>query len=201
MRAAIDNKEHWVETFLDNWFSYGLREPEVADGFVQQWTDMLEFGFTSERWDAENNGRWYPTLDLWTRLMGLWVSTEGSGLWTDTKAALVLDMLSYFERWCNAFLKYGHCAERYAAFLAQPAAEQIRIRSLVWLGAGANAGGDYWWKERELADSLAHLLTVVWNGQQAELKQHQPAFAVFRGFLSTLAAQLNPIALELESRI
>lgn len=133
--------------------------------------------------------------------MGLWVSTEGSGLWNETKADLVLAMLDYLERWCSMFLKYGHCAQRYAAFLAQPAAASIRVRSLIWLESGANAGGDYWWKERDLADTLARLLTIIWTNQQTELKLHQPAFAAFMNFFSKLTAQLNSIALELESRM
>ena len=195
------NKEHWVGAFLDNWFVYGLSDTEITEGFRQQWIEMLEFGFASDRWDAQHSSSWYRTLDLWTRLMGLWVSTEGPGLWTNTKVNLVLSMQGYFERWGNMFLRYGHCAQRYASFLVQPAATPIRIRSLPWLKTGADASGDHWWKERDLEDTLARLLTVMWNDQQEELKQHQPAFAVFMSFLSKLAAQLNQIALELESRM
>lgn len=195
------DKKHWVETFLDDWFAYGLRCPSSADNFRQRWIDMIEYCFESELWDADRSRKWHVTLDLWTRLMGLWVSTEGSELWNETKADFVLAMLDYLERWCSMFLKYGHCAQRYAAFLAQPAAASIRVRSLVWLESGAKAGGDYWWKEREVADSLARVLTVVWNSQQSELKQHQLAFAAFMSFFSRLTAQLNPIALELESRM
>lgn len=37
------DKEHWVETFFDDWFIYGLRNSEVSDGFKQRWIDMIEF--------------------------------------------------------------------------------------------------------------------------------------------------------------
>ena len=162
---------------------------------------MIDFCFSSELWDVGRPENWYTKQDLWTRMMGLSIWPDASNLWEESKTPLIMSMLGYFERWCNAFLRYHHCARKCAAFLAQPAAAPIRVRSLVWLESGANAGGDYWWKEHDMADTLARLLTVIWTSQQSELKQHQPAFAVFVSFVSKLASHLNPIALELESRI
>lgn len=195
------DKRHWIESFIDDWFIYGLGDSIAIDNFKRQWIDMIELCFASEQWDINRSGDWYATQDLWTRLMGLYVLDGIDELWSDNKAELVMDMSSYFERWCDIFLQCGHCAQRYAQFLAQPAAKPVRIRSLVWLESGAKSGGNYWWKEHGIADSLAHLLATIWVNQQSELKQHPVALGVFMSFLSKLAAQLNPIALELESHI
>ncbi|RJQ47689.1 MAG: ATP-binding protein [Nitrospiraceae bacterium] len=189
---------NWIGDFLSNWFYYDINTTQKEEAFIRIWKQMLDFAFSSSRWSS---GFYYRLQEIWNKLMGL----DGILLtiWDEKRKSLVDHMADYYERWANLYLQYDDCAEAYLLFLQQPAAESLRLKSLVWLYKGVSSHKDGFWydRQKEHENRLAKLLDLCWQSHRTELRQGQDYFDAFKNLLKILVQRQNNLAMELSDRV
>jgi hypothetical protein len=190
---------HWVEEFLRQWFLTCLGIAPLPEGFVRQWRAMLEFAFSSPKWNFESAKRYWHLEEMWRLVMGF--DSLVSRMWIAAHQSLVTQMRDMYQRWVERNLTRPRSAVAFMSFLEQPAAGDILLDGLIWLEKAAMEAGEHFWTERYVKETMASLLDNCWRSRQADLRQHQAAFKAFSDLLRRLADYQNPIALELLDRI
>jgi len=191
-----------VEHFLDDLFTYGPRMAK-PDNFLKVWHSMLDYGFSSPKWDFESKKYSSWTLgDLWWRLMGLDISKS------NIKEEEIKNILSKTEKhldiWSEKYLSNHRCALKFIYFLSEGIGEQFRLKGLISLNKAIDKLDSYhFWSYRSdsTEKALASLLNLCWTTRKDELKADKDSFNAFKHILSILVARQNTIALELQDRI
>jgi hypothetical protein len=189
----------WVMTFLMAWFDNGLRAQPASDVFVREWRAMVEFAFASPKWQIESARRWFDLEDLWCSLLGF--GRISFDLWAAAQKPVIRRLHDLYERWAQTHLRRPRCARAFINFLQTPAADEMRLNGLVWLDEAAKQGGDRFWDEQGLPDTLASLLDLCWTSHKARLRQQEATFDAFKTLLRKLADFQNPVALEIQHRV
>jgi hypothetical protein len=187
---------YWIEDFLQAWF-FQVAEASLQPGFVATWKQMLEFAFSSSKWDLDQDG-WFQLEELWCTIMGMNGINRSS--WTAARQSVIVDMASYFQRWAQKCIRRPRCAIQFALFLQEPASAAIRPDGLSWL-ADVSETNKYFWRENGISDVLARLLEHTWRENQDDIRADAKAINAFKKLLKRLAELGNAIALELQNRI
>jgi hypothetical protein len=157
---------------------------------------MLDFAFTSPKWDNNLQKGNHYLDDLWYRLMGL----DGNllHLWNEQNVIIVTQMQDYYERWAALHLFRGYHTSTFMAFLQTPAAQNILMDGLLWLDQAASETKTGFKYEQE---ALAGLLTFCWQNHRLVLRQHSQYWDAFMRLLNHLVRQGNNLALSLSELI
>jgi hypothetical protein len=190
---------YWVEKFLRTLFIYGLYEPQLTEAFINQWRAMIDFAFSSSKWQFGNAWRDYELSWVWCNLLGMFANDQS--LWKDDHEQSVYKMRDYYMRWASHCLELPHCVVRFADFLRRPAAECLLFEGLIWLEKVISHAQDRFWDEHNMQDSLAALLDYSWSTKSENLKGQPDAFVAFRKILKKLADLQNVIALEIQQHM
>ena len=186
----------WIGFFLRDWIYYGLTFTQHKGKFIEVWKAMLDFAFSSPKWDNKLKKGNHYLDELWYLLMGL--GGNYLNLWNEEKATLVTEMRDYYERWAPLHLFQGHRTSTFIAFLQNPAAKDICLDGLLWLERAANeTESDFKYEQ----GSLVELLTFYWQEHQSALRQHPGYWSAFDNILNRLVRQGNTQALALSERV
>ncbi len=91
---------------------------------------------------------------------------------------------------------------KFARWLAKPAAEAVRLRTLTWFQELLHADEESSaYRHEDFEDDLAKLLNVVWDQDQIRLRATGESFTAFQGLLAWLVERQNSLGLELQGRI
>ncbi len=184
---------YWIQTFLLDWFIYGIGTDQCESGCIQVWKEMLDFAFTSPKWDYNIIKNSHELDELWYQLIGL--HRGFLELWDEVKQTIVSQMRDYYERWAPLHLFQGYNTSTFMAFLLAPAAQDIRMDALLWLEQAVST------LKRELRyeepGSLARLLVFYWDNHRMSLRQHSKCWEAFMNLLTLLVRQGNTLANEL----
>jgi hypothetical protein len=192
------SKHRWIEHFLTQWFVNGLSSQTTADAFIKGCNAMVEFTFSSPNWKFDPTNYQYDLEDMWCCLVGLDWSL--SKMWTVEHKPIIRQIYGLYERWAGEHLDKPRCALKFITFLTKPAAEDLRIDSLVWLDV-ASQSNTHFWDEEKLVERLASVLDICWRLHQSKLRRQHNSFSAFKNLLKKLADFQNPLALEIQQRI
>ncbi len=192
---------HWIDNFLLHWFGYLLEPDTDEDMFIQAWQDMLDFAFSSPKWDYSKVNRTHYLDELWCRLMGL----DGTfpNLWDENKTTLVTQMRDYYKQWAPLNLLQSHISRNFIYFLQKPAAREIRMDGLLLIDQAIyTMKNDFWYDPNdEIQKRLARLLNFYWQNDQLAVQQSQSHWDAFKRLLKILVQKQSSIALELSELI
>jgi len=186
----------WIEVFLQAWFLQSLQEDPSSSRILTIWKDMIEFAFTSPKWESGDG--WYHLQKLWCTLMGM--NPLIRSLWREAQRPIISAMEPYFERWAARFLAHPFYALELARFLQQPAASVLLAKGLPWLSQAAETS-ERFWKEGDIHSEMAELLEISWCEHEKLVRHSTTTFASFKILLMRLAERQNPVALELQNRL
>lgn len=187
---AGEPASYWVEAFLGELWSAGLREGRLNTKLVSVVKRILDC--TSKNWTRTGRGG----DDLALRLAG--VDTVHHSLWSEQRQSVLTALKPQWSEWVKPRLTGTWFARYFANFLEAPAAAAVRAQALSWL---AEAERNRERTDSDLDEAIAELLVVVY-AQEAELifGAGVPAEAA-RYLLSRLAGRGIPLALELSARL
>lgn len=191
-----------VEHFLDDFFTYGPRLLNV-ESFLKIWHSMLDYGFSSSKWNFESKKYSVWTLgDLWWRLMGLDISK--SNIQIEELKKILIKTEKYFDIWSEKCLSNHRCAIKFIYFLSEQLGERLRFKGLISLDKAIGKLDSYhFWSYRgdSTEKSFASLLNICWINHKTELKSNLAAFKAFKHILSILVARQNVLAMELQDKL
>jgi len=187
---AGEPARYWVEAFLGDLWSAGLREERLNTKLVSVVKRILDF--TTKNWTRTGRGG----DDLALKVAG--IDTVNRSLWSEQCRSVLTALEPQWSEWVMPRLTGTWFARYFAHFLETPAATAVRAQALSWL---ADAERNRKHTDSDLDEATAELLVVVY-AQEAELISGAgaPAEAV-RYLLSRLAGRGIPLALELSARL
>jgi len=188
---------YWVEGFLDDFFSNGLRADPLPPGFQQQWTAMIDYVASAPGWSLSSEQSFHvPTV--WQSLLGMdWVYQMA---WDASKRGLIHSMAPYYQVWCKWGLSDRHAVQVFLHFLRTPASDPIVIPSLNWLAGAVPFDCQYFWRE-DTQEAIASFLDWCWVTKRPDIRESAPTQAAFMRLLEHLAGLQNAIALVLLERV
>lgn len=191
-----------VEHFIDDFFTYGPRLLRT-ENFLKIWHSMLNYGFSSPKWNFESKRYSTWTLgDLWWRLIGLDISK--SNIQVEELKKILSRTEAYFDIWSEKCLSNHRCALKFIYFLSETLGEQFRIKGLISLDKAIDKLDSYhFWSYRSdsTEKSIASFLNLCWINYKVELKSNQSTFKAFKHLLSILVARQNVLAMELHEKL
>lgn len=185
--------KHWIKAFFVYWFSSGLHKKEKSNAFLTEWNRMIEYAFSSPRWDPEKNK---GSEKIWCSLIGF--DHIVRDLWTADQKYLIKQMYSQYERWAKKYLNRTYCSSEFISFIQMPGAEYLALDGLIWLDEAATDG---FWNNQEIQKKLPPFLEMVWTSYQSRIRQRREYFESFKNLLKGLAETQNQYAMELQDRI
>jgi hypothetical protein len=193
--------KHWISDFLFDWFTIEIDSSQKSQTFISIWQQMLDFAFTSPRWDYKVAMSSYELEELWGKLMG--IDEIPLFIWNDKKQSMINNMRSYYEIWARLNLHHDRCAANYITFLQTMAAGPIRLESVNWLYQVASVQNNGFWNDRhyQIEDKLARLLDLCWVRHRKELQTMPSVMNSFRKLLIVLVERKNNLAMELSDRL
>lgn len=192
LNLGVTGKQ-WIKTFFIYWFSNGLQNKEKSNTFLTEWNLMIEYAFSSPRWDSGKNR---GSEEIWFSLMG--INCVNYDLWNAEQRHIVKRMHSQYERWAKKYLCSIYCSIKFISFIQTPGAKYLALDGLVWLDKVATNG---FWNNREIQKKLPPLLETAWTSYQSRIRQKKEYFESFKNLLKGLAETQNPYAMELQDRI
>lgn len=194
---------YWIKDFLSSWFFLLFQEKNIDhDIFVQVWKDVLDFAFDSPKWDCRNFERPYRVMELWRHLVGL--DAMVIRIWHDKKHAPIIKQIrNHYKQWARLNLVSEDSAETLILFLRKPAADDIRLDGLLWLGDAASQLDNHFWHdpENKIRDSLSELLNHYWQNDSIRIRQSRAHWEKYKNLLKILVEKQNPLAMKLSEEI
>jgi hypothetical protein len=189
---------NWVELFLSSWFTVNLQVIPPRPGFSREWKKMIEFASSWAAWSSPT-GTHYDRQIIWCNLMGF--GGIRLSLWTEAHRNTVTEMRDLYAAWAQQFLPSLRCAANFAAFLIEPAADDLLPYGIVWLATAIEAEGVriYWDKTDE--STLSSFVGHCWNLCRSSVRKDSQTFSAFRSILRVLADRQNPVAMQILSEV
>jgi len=187
---AGEPASYWVEAYLGELWSAGLREERLNTKLVSVVKRILDF--TEKNWTRTGRGG----HDLALKVAG--VDTVHRSLWSEQRQSVLSALEPQWSEWVKPRLTGTWFARYFAHFLEAPAAAAVRPQALGWL---AHAERNRVHTDSDLDEATAEFLVKVY-AQEAELISGAGAPAeAARYLLSRLAGRGIPLALELSARL
>jgi hypothetical protein len=192
---------YWVESFLTTWLEVGVQSDGTQLTFIETWTQMVEYVFTSGTWERETPHAWKSREELYHHLLGLSWSEEGiTGV---EFRPIISSLLPYYRQWSQRWLSHVDSAIAFATFLRKPAASDLIELGLPELNTAVQAFTDYEWNRDRLAPALFELAAFLADGARlVELRtKSMPCYEAFLSLLAVLAHRQYTPAMALQDRL
>jgi hypothetical protein len=183
---------HWTEAFLSSFLCVGLRPENPSRRFVELWIEMIEFCFESPAWIG---GRSHFNRDSWEHLFG-WDRVV-SNHWIDNRRDIVNRLKDYYWKWLQDVAGDADNLLAFLYFLQQPPARDIVLDACTRLDPLLTNADSYFWRRGHQREAVLSFVSFLWKNHWERLKISPEPLAVFRNLVAQLAAQQEPLALEI----
>ncbi|EDN71338.1 hypothetical protein BGP_4473 [Beggiatoa sp. PS] len=181
--------QHWIEDFLENWFTIGAPATQQHESFLRIWRDMISYAETHSNWD------------MWFSIMG-WSYILNQYIWTDySTKPLIEKMLPDYEQWVKKHLHGFHNVECFCNFLETPATDSIRGQGIQWLAESLPSDGFWYDSNQNIEKSLLRLLEQYYAQQGNLHKLDVKLRDSFLQLLRILVEKQNKQAMVLQEAI
>ena len=190
---------YWVSSFLSAWFVHGSRAAASLAEYVERWREMIRFALESPRWAQVEDRSSFRLYDLMIELMGL--SWFNQSVADERFACYVASLKPEYQRFADSWLTSPHVAAAFAAFLATPAAHDLRLDGIIWLDRAVAQYDSYDWRDERLGDSLVEVLRAVWHADANAVASRPVLRDAFVRILGGLAGRQLSGALQLRDEV
>jgi hypothetical protein len=190
---------YWVSSFLSAWFVHGSQAATSPAEYVERWREMIRFALESPRWARVEDRSSFRRYDLMIELMGFsWFNRSV----TDQRfACYVASLKSEYKRFADSWLTSPRVAAAFAAFLATPAAQDLRLDGLTWLDQAIAQYDPYDWRDERLGSSLIEALRAIWYADANAVASRPALREAFVRILGGLAGRQLSGALQLRDEV
>lgn len=189
---------YWISHFLADWFTHGIRCVESPTRFIERWKEMLEYAATADQWN-EGNRLGHRLADLWIELMGL--GWHSSALDNGDYPKLIRSLTEQFRLFADRWLRVPHIASAFAAFLARPAGESLRLGGIKWLNGAVQEFHAYDWRDDQLENNLVEALRATWVVESTRIHSDDELRGAFLALLGKLMERQNAAAYVLRDEV
>jgi DNA replication protein DnaC len=192
---------HWVESFISDWFIYGLRVEGCEDAFFLEWKAMIAFAWTKDNWRRTQVRNHQTNDELFRYLMGL--GNFGYVCFEDVKFRKhVASMKPEFQKWTDEFFPHPEAISAYALFLTYPSTIDYLREGIHKLAEVSNQFKDWYWSDSyQLEYALLKLLEHDWQNNTRLILSDVKVRQRFATLLKSMTDRQVPQALELQDRM
>ena len=192
---------HWVESFISDWFIYGLRVEGCEDAFFREWKAMIAFAWTKQNWRRTQVRNHQTDDELFRYLMGLGII--GYVYFEDVKYRKhVASMKPEFQKWTDEFFPHPEAISAYALFLTYPSTIDYLREGIHKLAEVSKKFKDWHWSDSyQLKDALLKLLEHDWQNNASLILSDVKVRQQFSTLLKSMTDRQVPQALELQDRM
>jgi DNA replication protein DnaC len=192
---------HWVESFISDWFIYGLRVEGCEDAFFLEWKAMIAFAWTKENWRKTHVRNHQTNDELFRYLMGL--GNFGYVCFEDVKFRKhVASMKPEFQKWTDEFFPHPEAISAYALFLTYPSTIDYLREGIHKLAEVSNQFKDWYWSNSyQLEYALLKLLEHDWQNNTRLILSDVKVRQRYATLLKSMTDRQVPQALELQDRM
>jgi len=162
---------------------------------------MVDFVFRdlADLWNPRKSPYWSDAGSLLRCLLG--IEMLSLDCWGEQRKDVVASMKAHYEHWAGEQLSDEYSVRLFARWLRVPAAKQIRLEAIEWIGDAAKDADEYWWRDNNLRNELALLVDHSWQHDKQEISRGGKAKAAFLALLKMLVDKQHPLAIDLQERI
>lgn len=186
---------YWIEDYLQEWFTTGLRSAGDLEAFAKLWKEMVLYSFESPIWKPETLRLTYDLQNLATEIMGLGMTLQVVG--GENFSEAIQSMAPLFEEWAKRWLAYPAVACRFAALLSTTAGTTLLSMGIKQLAGAIDHYSESDWRPNHFDETLAEALQSCWRKAHGQMDTDLDLKRAFVGLLNVLCKRLNPEALEL----
>ena len=196
-KFAHDYVEHFIDAFI-RYILAKSKDGAIKINFVRLWSEMIAYASESPAWNDTSGYSGRYVNDLWQKLMGLrWFDVSP---WQEEHQTLIKAMSSSYQSFCLKKLQGPYTMGKYLYFLLLPAAQPIRLDSLLWIESSLT---DYHFEANHanVESGLANLVVLCWSEHQSAIRQSVEKFECYKRLIRQLVNRQNPVAMELQDKI
>lgn len=197
MIVDLPSEAHdWTMTFLNELHRCALSSEQPTTIYAPLIRQIVRHAL------SEVNGkmRWPEHEEVWDALLG--IDWRAGCAWSKKHTGYVASIWDIIYLWMTNVPQNDRRLTVFAKWLTTPAASKIRVRTLPWFSDCVRANDmRLTCRDKETKNSLAKLLSVLWEQDQTRLRSTTEMLPHFMGLLTWLSEQKIPLGLELQGRI
>jgi len=202
-----------IPYFFRFWFRTLDRVDTNIDHFIMIWRAMVDWAFSSPKWDFETVRNYYALEKMWSCCMGMKqdspqisfdfivIQSSNEKIWNAARRPIIRRMKEDYYRWASVHLKRPGCMISFMNFLKEPAAEDLLCQGIGLIDDAVAQGSESFWQEREFEATLAALLDNTWSTHSEILCQDSNALRSFNILLICLIDRQNSLAMVLSDKM
>lgn len=189
---------YFISQFLSAVLLESMRtDPPQVARLLELWRDMAEYLFERPLWKTCSSHR---AQEVWKDIF--LYGTPFTTLGDECFKPLVQGMRLLYRRHVKAHL-FGdaHDQSSFAGFLMTKAGECLLVDVFIWLRASWEKNDHWFWQKVAEHSNFARLLDYAWRHHFPEIRKNPDALKAFKTLTINLAAQQDPVALEVQRQI